>query len=585
MKKFIQNTALASLLLATSALAEPIVEQPWLRNHLPAPTSAYARIPHPLFVFTEADTPLQPLYQTKGYQQQVTQVTQSLMQAADEHLSLNARGSQTFSLVFEHVKAPIELAVPDEISLNKQPTLLLATKLDYPTTETLEKALAPLLTASPFQLSPADGDTGRIEQKRGKRPMGTYYYQPKSGKLLVVIGNDVDAYQKLLNATSNEHSPIFQAEQRIDNSGQGLLAVVKPSAALLNSLPLRGDDKKLFQQLKLDEVKEVALGFGVSDQQPQVKAYIDMPNIGLRQMLPSYGLPQNAVYYGQLSYAVTLSLPNVDNAAALVSLLGMKTDEYDSFKQEFKEEIGVDFDEVLSAFGRAFTYVSDDNGSYLVTDADFGVKLQALVNQLKAKDIPLNLSQKEVAGKTLYHLDTLELMQKLNGIGGKAFNLSALFSNNHYYWIEEGDSVILSDIPQPLLARNGENTHPLTEVYTADKASTPLPFFSVVVNSRNLSQRAYYQHLRLLNRFSDVAGVPFAISDYPTANALNFKRYGAMGLRVDNEADTLSVALTAENGLMDGAALATHSSVVLLGVLAAIAIPAYQDYVMRARLY
>ena len=78
-----------------------------------------------------------------------------------------------------------------------------------------------------------------------------------------------------------------------------------------------------------------------------------------------------------------------------------------------------------------------------------------------------------------------------------------------------------------------------------------------------------------------------ALADYdpwslPTAEELALSQTGSLGLSVDLGDPVLSVELHFENNPFEGLFSSSMTTIAALGIVAAIAVPAYQDYTLRA---
>lgn len=586
MKHFIRLSLLLITIFASNASAKsPLVEQPWLKDHLSERITAYVRVPHPLFFFADADTPLQPLYQDERYITSLAQIKQALLTRVAS-LDLDPEARAAMNVFAAHLRAPVELTIPEYVNFSKPPSIILATKLDYADAESFDKDFATLFKNAPIAFTPEQAGKGTLMLKP-MRLTGKYHYSPESGKLLVTLGENHEKYQALLTAKPTS-STIARSENLIDDNGQGLFAVLRPSPMMFMMLPLSDKEKVVFAKLALNQIKEIALGLGVANNRPKLKLVVDMPKTGLRKLIPSYPMVNSVNHHGRLSSVISYSLPNEQLVNDAMAMFDIK--EYDKFKAEFNKKTGLPLSELLALFGRNYTIFTDDNGSYAAMNADFEDKLTALV-----KKQGLDIETLTLDGQAVKHLNLAPLYEKLMGevrenapedIDPMFFSL---LTNNHFYWIKEGDAILLSDLPQPLLARSqSKATATLADAFKTHNLATDDTFVNVLVNYRNLSQRAYYRQLSLLNRLGDVANVPVNIEQYKTANALNFKRYGAVGVSIDNAGELLTIEYSFENGLLDVVEMISQTygqlgSVWVAGILSAIAIPAYQDYTVRAK--
>ena len=90
--------------------------------------------------------------------------------------------------------------------------------------------------------------------------------------------------------------------------------------------------------------------------------------------------------------------------------------------------------------------------------------------------------------------------------------------------------------------------------------------------------------MQCLVLLGDVAQKPIDLFTFPTATALNLPIDGAYGFQLDMPGDQIGLELTFENNptefLAENNGVAT---VAIVGILAAVAIPAYADYLKRAK--
>ncbi|NIP72619.1 MAG: pilin [Gammaproteobacteria bacterium] len=93
----------------------------------------------------------------------------------------------------------------------------------------------------------------------------------------------------------------------------------------------------------------------------------------------------------------------------------------------------------------------------------------------------------------------------------------------------------------------------------------------------------YYAYLQLLALLGDAAGQPVDLLALPTARQLDLPERGTYGLQVNVTDNRVAVELTFENNPLEFTLGQNLSTVAVAGILAAIAIPAYQGYTLRAQ--
>ena len=157
---------------------------------------------------------------------------------------------------------------------------------------------------------------------------------------------------------------------------------------------------------------------------------------------------------------------------------------------------------------------------------------------------------------------------------------------NHYYLRTEGDYLLISDLPQPLLARKNlaADAPTVARWLAAEHIDLGDSAYAYIQNQRHLGRDSYYNGLKRLQTYADLAQTPFDLAALPDASQLPASGAVALRLRGDGKNPTLTLDL--QNGIDDLAALAGGGTATLatLGIVSAIALPAYQDYTIRSRI-
>lgn len=600
-RSIIAFTAILGLFLNTATAT--VVEKPWLRDFLPEKISAYVRIPNPKFAFAKSQTP------AKSTATAQVQYTQFIQAATDKlfkqfsQLDMPPQGKASLELLLTQIVAPLEVFVTDFSDGKTPPILMVATQLKKTDSNSVTSLLKQLSQGSPLIINSMSDTQGTLLLGPIGAP-GIYGYNPKNGRLLLVIGTSDIAKLDLLNtSTPTLKNPIRAAEQQIDAHGMGFFAWVKPNPVLWMQAPLDDQVRQVLELLKITELREVAMGAGLGSKRPKIKLLLDIPAAGLRQLIPAHNINVSPAYHGSLASVFSLSLPNekqLDSIAAFIAQAGKKPNkilaDYQTLKKRIATESGIQFSTLMKLIGHQLIVFTDDNGQFLALPAAAEPALEKFLTQLSDNNLTLIRDTTTIKGSTIHHLSLQKAIEQLAERGQKNLDatqksllplLSQLYlPSNHIYWVKSGDSLLFNALPQPLMAHvsnppSGKISQWLTEQHLTLDGS----FFSGLMTFRNLSQKSYYGHLKLLQLLADASHTPLDIDSFPTANTLNLPRYGALALQIHNGGKALSLEYSSENGFSDiWQAMGSTYAFTMVGMIAAVAIPAYQDYTVRAQL-
>lgn len=579
----------------TNTTADSVIEKAWLREYLPEKITAYARIPSALFYFAPTDKRLQALYENANYQPFI----QAVISKVGEKISAIAI-SETEKLALKtllaQITTPLEIAIGDLGDLSAPPTVYIAGKSRLNSLAEFDAFLAALIKETPITANAQAPGHGQLVTPMGN---GSYHYDIDSGRFLMVIGGNKTATKALIAAkTPVLPSPIAALEAQIDASGHGLFVWVKPHPMLWSQIPWTATERQLFQSLQIEQISKLAAGMGIGDERPKIKAIINMPNVGLRQLLPSHQQAADINYFGQIASLWALSLPNENQLDKMVSLLIQEQPEawekYTLEKQKVERVTDMSIARLMQIFGNQAVFFEDDNGSYMSLPATAEPALIELLTHVK-KNYPLLYSEQTVEGKTLHQVSLIQPITAYAKESQKALSpkeaalrpllIATSLPVNHFYWVKEGEHLLFSTLPQPLMARWQSPATGTLQTWL-DERHLNIQGATVAGNMsyRNLSQKAYYNQLAILRLLAALTETPLAIETFPVANSLSLPRYGELSLSIHNVGETLSMEFSAQNGLSDvWQALQNNYTIATIGILAAVAIPQYADYTQRAK--
>jgi Tfp pilus assembly major pilin PilA len=157
---------------------------------------------------------------------------------------------------------------------------------------------------------------------------------------------------------------------------------------------------------------------------------------------------------------------------------------------------------------------------------------------------------------------------------------------SHLYFLQEGDYLLFASTPQPLIDRQYVTGRTPVREWLAkhQRLESDGALLLATTRTAGLPALLHDLNLQLLAFLGDLAGRPVDLFAFPTVRELGLPDSGAYGLRVGSTDAELSVELVFEHNpaevLMAGSG---YTGVVVAGVLAAIAVPAYQDYTVRSQ--
>jgi type IV pilus assembly protein PilA len=108
-------------------------------------------------------------------------------------------------------------------------------------------------------------------------------------------------------------------------------------------------------------------------------------------------------------------------------------------------------------------------------------------------------------------------------------------------------------------------------------------FFALAGTSRKLPMRLYHISIEMLQLLADFSDADIDVWNMPTARQLSLASEGVVGFTMNFGDPYISVGMTFESNPAEVLFGSGAGTIAAVGILAAVAIPAYQDYTVRAR--
>jgi Tfp pilus assembly major pilin PilA len=591
---------------------DPLSAQPYLRARLPQGAMAYLRIPN---FWALLGQPKGNIFSkavgSEPYVKAVAALKEGAVASVLPEISNEIRG--LVGLFVVHAASPLEavlLPTQDPDGLPAQ--LLVSLKLDLQSPAEFSNLLEELVLGRP------DVDLLAPLVEESFPPHGDGYAILQAGPFAVSLGYDADnARLTLLLSLGPEAGdlrkvmgtlrpvadhPMYEVEADLDASGQGLFLWLQP-LPLLQLIQAMGDVGQQVAGLALlggmSEARSLAFGMGTSRGKNRLALRLDMPRIGLRAFLPAVDTQTSFAAAGKPRGVMVLALPDTGDLKAMEELLGgilspQMMAEYFEAKQGLREDFGLDVDEILSAVGEEAILVADDAGTYWalrIDDWDLAEKSSSrILAKLAEMDYRVEQSTREIGGITYHHarIPVPSFVQddeahKQEPEPPLMTRLMALPSNA--YWVNEGDYQIVANLPQVLIDRVAIAQRVPLRAWLRDSQGVDPDgaMLLATLHEPGTPRLLYNLNLGLIEAFGDFVERPVDMFALPSAREADLPNGASYSFQLDSTADRVSLEISYDFSPFDILFMGGYQGAAVMGVLATIAVPAYQDYSVRAQ--
>ena len=581
----------AAITRADAAISQPA----WLRERLPEHTVAYARIPS---LWGTLSAPDGRALDAALASDQHAKIIAALRKAAQSNPTLAQAGAgPVLQLLLGDESGPIEVAVIDASDgVSPFSRALVTTALDVPDVAALNARITTLGAGGQWPLqAPLDANGDASLQK-----FGALHFDAATHRLYLSVGTTASSMtleQDLAQLKTTRAHPMQDAEREIDASGQGLF-VWMSMKGLNAQLEARLQDQPPDGLLRdaLDHMQSVALGWGTVDGHGRLQLQVRAPQARLLGYLSADVGEIGIKTAGTPDWAATMAMPGQDNLQQIRDNLdrdfgpGIRAN-YDALMAKLQAQAGFDPLAFEGLFGKQMVMFADSNGSFVAVQVRDSKALYAKLDELSGRFGWRNTIVK-VGGGEIHHLHVAIPQPPANPASGNPQSnaLGTLYGRvgADYYWVDEGNYLVSAKVPQPLIDRLASKPDTsladwLRTNQSYDSAQTLLGY---TTTTHNVDREVYYAYLGLLDAFGNALGAPADLSTLPTAKQLGLPTHGiaAVALRANDQ--RIAVQLTYEQSPLEGALTGdanVMTSVAIVSILAAIAIPAYQDYVIRSQ--
>jgi len=573
-----------------------------LLRALPSKAVAYTRIPSLVGMMTtpQADA-LYPAISNKALQTQ----SLSILEGIDKNLLSKIEDPQLRELISLFVNkqtAPLEMAVLAASSIT--PELLLQTKINLADIDELKSLLEQIVAVSQNQLLLAEGPDAEGNFKIAVGPFAAYGYFDLSTKDFVVYGGPTVTESNLTkyrDGSLKKRDDLKTFEAQFDATGSGFAYWMDADKLWTNLSPMAPPTlRPQLEQLNVQDMKFFYMGSASKDGHGSMRMHLQYKEEGDNLFYFPASKPALDVKVAMpLDFAITLPMPNQQHLAQIVKLDEQFNDsptlgaEIAGARETLKTEFQLDLDQLLAAFGGSFSIVGDKAGTWVSLPIQNSEGFDSLI-EITQKKLGATLTKTNVSGVEIAHYIFPSLTKLALDMAGDdavkdevpEWAMQLLSGENiHLYGVREGDNLILASLPQTLIARERHKSNTTIAQWSQSQAmSRNESTVSIAANAENLPRKAYHMYLAAIQSLSDIAGVEPNLVALPLAEDLGLADSGRLGMALNTGKTSTSLTFEYDQTPMDylsgGNAVAT---VAVMGVLAAVAIPAYQDYTYRAR--
>lgn len=576
-----------------SAWDAGIADRARLIDRLPGNTIAYARLPG---IWGLAGAPkssaLGKGLDTQANREAITQLQSRLPEVLAADLG---RLAPLLTLLLDSLRSPLEFALVGDGPQPLEADLLVEGRLDFETAAELDAAMAELTEQAAFLqlIQPAEGEgPGQI-----LAVMFPVFYdfdpQTRRARFLTGMSATAEALAASRDWQPAPESALHDFERQIDASGHGFF--LWADTARLGPIMRQGLDAERLVQLEnlgVFATRQLAMGYGNSGG----KAHLAVLAEGREGRIWDLSLPASGPIdfqsSGQPDFVLGATLPDNDWLRQALESLGRDADmELARFDGWLEGEIGVDLSTLIETFAGRMLIVDDANGTYLVIEGG-GVERWTRLQDALARRLGITRSTRRVDSREIHHLAIpgITIDKGLDELAasdpGTAFIMTRLMqAGTHLFWMEEDERILVAAVPQVLMARLD---HPgdmaVGEWLSASGVETGRAALFGALRTADAPRRNYYAYISALLSVADMLETEIDVTAFPTARELNLPETGTVGFALDYADGRLGASVAFENHPGDLLYAGGMSGLATVGILLAVAVPAYQEYLTRARL-
>jgi len=478
-------------------------------------------------------------------------------------------GKLIASLFFQKLTSPIEAMVIDGVDpAIPTPNVVITASANFTSIDEIQTLFNVMAKNAPeFEVSKSIQADGYAELLIAKMNAQFQWDKDKSRfTLLAGVSLSPNNLSDLLKTfVDNPTHQMKTLENTIDSSGQGVFAWANPRkiSSLGSSLGMQKEIAAM-AVVGISTMKNIAFGAGTSDGINRLKYVVEMPVAGFRSYMPIIKTSPSFSVIGKTKVVATMGIPSradfvsIENTIALVSKPKDMVSYY-KFKKGFQKALGFEVDDIFDFFGQDMSFISDEAGSYAAIRLNDAEKFKTTLAK-SVETLGLEYTQREIGGHTYHHLKIPSVYktyledQSVKRKRPENKLLDRFMSvPSHFYWEQEGDYLIMANIPQTLIDRHYIKTQtPVKNWLTKQQRMNPEGSLMMIsLNNEGTAKKMYRMHLSLLNYLADFVGKPIDLFALATPQEAKIPQQSSYGFKMTSSKTQLAFELNYESNPME----------------------------------
>jgi Tfp pilus assembly major pilin PilA len=563
-----------------------------LRDKVPNRALAYARVPGPMAALLAQRGPgLDEALTDRRIIQALTEIRGAFL--GEVKAMPVAEREPLSTLLIGHLRSPVE-AVAILVTVKKRPLPvgLVTAELDLATLADVNQLLRDIEAASPqitYLSEMTPGNTGVIGFGGAAAAV---QFTPEQRRLSIVFGPALsrDVIDMMLTLPANPKHAMRTAEAQIDSTGQGLFLWANVQQAMpFLQLGISPAAMVQLEQWGLTAASAVALGVGTANGTGKVRLQVDVPRTQLLSLLPTAKMPITVRSNGEPGLVVVADGIAADTLQRLDQLIAVVGDpdtaiQFRAARDAFAATHGFSSEHIYAALGPQVVAFTDDAGEFVAVSIRDQRKLRTLLRALGAHP-NITLSRRDSGNASINQL-RIRAPSKPDMQANGYLRMLDGASSVSLFWVEEGDYLVFGMLPQTLRDRYRATPQFSVGDWLQTNSGGSVDSAALLFSARfnDIPRVMYTQYLGVLSVLAEITNAQVDLYALPSPAELNLPDDGAVALALELGAGQIALEMSYDGTPLDAlAAPSVAGSAAIIGVLAAVAIPAYQDYTIRAR--